>query len=398
MAPATAENPVAIMYTKEGCPNCVLAAALLQTQQAELTTHVLENVQELQQYLGTNVASFPQIILNGKHIGGYQQLRDKLEEPILRDNPNRFSPFPIQYGDIWALYKKAVSSFWPVEEILLHKDYEHWQSLSKDEQHFIKHVLAFFASADGIIQENLAAAFATEVTIPEARQFFSYQIFSESQHAEMYALLIDTYIKDPKEKLHLFKSIQTVPSVKKKADWALKWLDPQKPFAARLFAFACVEGVQFSGSFAAIFWLKSRGLMPGLCASNSQIARDEGSHMEHGVALYNHLVNKLSQQQAEAIIREAVEHEIEFLTEALPCSLIGINCEAMAKYIKHVADRLLKQIGYDPTYNVTHSLDFMELISLEAKQNFFEVVSTDYNKHGMLAKPEEQVFSLDTAF
>ena len=214
----------------------------------------------------------------------------------------------------------------------------------------------------------------------------------------MYALLIDTYIKDPVEKQHLFKSIQTVPSVKKKADWALKWFDRQKPFAARLFAFACVEGIQFSGSFAAIFWLKSRGMMPGLCSSNGFVSRDEALHMEHGVALYNHLKHKLTQQEAESIVREAVDHEIEFLTEALPCSLIGINCPAMVKYIKYVADRLLKQIGYESMYNVTHDLDFMELISLTAKNNFFESTSVEYNKHSLVVDPKDQVFDLDTAF
>lgn len=390
--------PKAIIYTKEACRNCQLAKELLQTITSNVITHPLPDVAALQSLLGERATAFPQIFLGGNHIGGYTQLKERLQEPLLMDNPNRFTPFPIQYPDIWDLYKKAVSSFWPVEEVKLNKDYDDWVKLSPNEQYFIRHVLAFFASADGIIQENLAAAFATEVTIPEARQFFSFQIFNESQHSEQYSLLIDTLIRDPVEKEHLFKSIQTIPCVQKKAQWAMKWLDRSKPFPARLFAFACVEGVQFSGSFAAIFWLKSRGVMPGLCTSNEFISRDEASHLEHGVALYKHLKTKLSQQEAEDILSDAVDHEVEFLTDALPCSLMGINCDAMTKYIKHVADRLLKQIGYHPMYNVTHDLDFMELISLQGKANFFETVESNYNKHGMLTKQEDNVFALDEEF
>lgn len=386
-----------IIYSKQGCAYCDKALQLLREEGYDITRHELSSLSELRDRLG-DVSSFPQIFLQGRHIGGYQQLFERFQEPILRENPDRFSPFPPQYPEIWKLYKLAGSSFWPVEEVKLGKDPADWDKLTEQERFFIKHVLAFFASADGIIQENLAAAFAVEVTIPEARQFFAYQIWNESQHAEMYALLIDALIKDPVEKEHLFHSIQTIPSVKKKADWALKWLDPSKPFAARLVAFACVEGVQFSGSFAAIFWVRKRGLMPGLCSSNEFISRDEGLHMEHGVALYKLLRHKLPEHQVRDIVREAVDHECEFLTAALPVSLIGINCAAMVKYIKHVADRLLQQLGYHKMYNVTHDLDFMELISLSGKVNFFEHTESGYNRHNMVMGQEGRVFGLDADF
>lgn len=385
------------MYTKAGCSYCDKALELLRDRGCSIRQHQLPSLDALQRLLG-DVRSFPQIFLNGKHIGGYQQLRERYEEPILRDNPNRYSPFPLQYPEIWRLYKLAGSSFWPVEEVKLNKDSDDWAKLSDNERYFIKHVLAFFASADGIIQENLASAFGVEVTIPEARQFFAYQIWNESQHAEMYALLIDTLIKDPHEKQDLFRSIQTIPSVKKKAEWAMKWLDPTRPFAARLVAFACVEGVQFSGSFAAIFWVRKRGLMPGLCSSNEFISRDEGLHMEHGVALYRLLRHKLTQREVQAIVAEAVEHECEFLTAALPVSLVGINCDSMTKYIKHVADRLLLQLGYSKMYDVTHDLDFMELISLTGKVNFFEHTESGYNRHNMVTDKKNNVFALNAEF
>lgn len=397
LSPRDDFSGTAILYTKQGCSYCDRAHRLLIARGYSVQQHDLGSLKDLQRLLG-DVATFPQIFLDGKHLGGYQQLQERYDEPILRDNPNRYSPFPLQYPDIWRLYKLAGSSFWPVEEVKLNKDGDDWTRLTDDERYFIKHVLAFFASADGIIQENLASAFAVEVTIPEARQFFAYQIWNESQHAEMYALLIDTLIKDPDEKKHLFRSIQTVPSVRKKAQWALKWLDPSKPFAARLVAFACVEGVQFSGSFAAIFWVRKRGLMPGLCSSNEFISRDEGLHMEHGVALYGHLRHKLPQHEVHAIVSEAVDHECEFLTAALPVSLIGINCASMVKYIKFVADRLLVQLGYDKLYRVTHDLDFMELISLVGKVNFFEHTESGYNRHNMVLDDKDNVFGLDAAF
>jgi ribonucleoside-diphosphate reductase subunit M2 len=294
-------------------------------------------------------------------------------EPLLTPDDNRFVMFPIKYDDIWKMYKKQIECFWRAEEIDLTKDLTHWDSLSNDERYFISMILAFFAASDGIVLENLATRFMNDVQVSEARAFYGFQIAMENIHSESYSLLIETYIKDKEEKHKLFNAIENFPCIKKKSDWAQKWIhDNRSSFATRLVAFACVEGIFFSGAFCSIYWLKKRGLMPGLTFSNELISRDEALHCEFAVLLYNKLVRKLDKSRINEIIKEAVDIEIEFICDALPCKLIGMNSELMTQYIKFVADRLVVQLGYKKIYNVTNPFSFMELISLEGKTNFFE--------------------------
>ena len=304
-----------------------------------------------------------------------------MEDPILSPSLARFTTFPVRYADLWDLYKKAVGSFWTVEEIDLAGDLKDWDKLSSDEQHFIKMVLAFFAASDGIVMENIDMNFSNDVQIPEARSFYAYQGFNESIHSETYSLMIDKLVRDPDEKARLFRAIETVPAVKKKAEWALKWMRPGSPFAQRLAAFACVEGIFFSGSFCSIFWLKKRGLMPGLSFSNELISRDEGLHQEFAVTLFSHLLDKPSQDTITEIVRSAVEIEKMFILEALPCKLIGMDSAEMSRYIEFVADRLLMQLGGPKVWNSENPFDWMETISLEGKTNFFEKRVGDYSKH-----------------
>lgn len=320
----------------------------------------------------------------------------EMHEPILEESNSRFVIFPIQHHDIWALYKDAVAVFWTAEEVDLSNDLVDWEKLNKNEKHFISYVLAFFAASDGIVNENLVERFASEVQISEARCFYGFQIMIENIHAEMYSLLIDTYIKDTAEKNFLFQAIETIPVVKKKADWALKWIsDREASFADRLVAFACVEGIFFSGSFASIFWLKKRGLMPGLTFSNELISRDEGLHCDFACLLHSHLNNKC--KFVKKIVMEAVEIEKEFLTDALPVSLIGINADSMCQYIEFVADRLLLALNEEKVYNSQNPFDFMELISLRRKANFFEMRVGEY-KRAAVGPPQAQGFSIDDNF
>jgi len=325
---------------------------------------------------------------------------DHTKEPLLRDNPNRFVIFPIQYDDIWQFYKKAVASFWTSDEIDLSRDIADWEGLKPNEQFFVKHVLAFFAASDGIVNENLVERFAQEIQIPEARFFYGFQIAIENIHSETYSLLIDTYIRKTEEKTKLFNAIETIPAVKKKADWALKWIaDDESCFPDRLVAFAAVEGIFFSGSFAAIFWLKKRGLMPGLTFSNELISRDEGLHTDFACLLFQHVVQKTSAQRVLEIIHSAVEIEKEFLTEALPVKLIGMNSESMCEYIEFIADRLLVALGFPKFYHMANPFPFMDMISLEGKTNFFEKRVAEYQKAGvMAASPEDNLFTLDADF
>ena len=322
-----------------------------------------------------------------------------LIEPILAPDNNRFVLFPIQKDDIWSFYKKAEASFWTAEEIDLSPDLIDWENkLNDDERHFIKHVLAFFAASDGIVNENLAEHFLSEVQYTEAKFFYGFQIAMENIHSETYSLLIDTYIKDSSEKDHLFNAIDTLDCVRKKADWALRWID-KGSFAERLVAFAAVEGIFFSGSFCSIFWLKKRGLMPGLSFSNELISRDEGLHCDFACLLYTrHLVNKLPKEQVRDIIMNAVEIEKEFVADAIPVKLIGMNSDLMCQYIEFVADRLLMELGNEKEYNATNPFDFMEMISLQGKSNFFEKRVGEYQKAGVLAGKENQTFSLDEDF
>lgn len=320
-------------------------------------------------------------------------------EPILESNNNRFVLFPIQHDDIWKFYKKAQASFWTAEEIDLSPDLVDWENkLSDDERHFIKHILAFFAASDGIVNENLAEHFLSEVQYTEAKFFYGFQVAIENIHSETYSLLIDTYIKDSAEKTHLFNAIDTLDCVRKKAEWALRWID-KGSFAERLVAFAAVEGIFFSGSFCSIYWLKKRGLMPGLSFSNELISRDEGLHCDFACLLYTkHLVNKLSKEQVKEIIMDAVTIEKEFITDALPVRLIGMNSDLMAQYIEFVADRLLVELGNEKVYNVSNPFDFMDMISIQGKTNFFEKRVGEYQKAGVLAGKENQSFSLDEEF
>jgi ribonucleoside-diphosphate reductase beta chain len=320
-------------------------------------------------------------------------------EPILQENPNRFVLFPIEHDDIWQFYKKSEASIWTAEEIDLSQDFDDWDNkLSDNDRYFIKHILAFFAASDGIVNENLAENFVREVQYTEAKFFYGFQIMMENIHSETYSLLIDTYIKDKTEKNYLFNAIDNIPCVRKKADWALRWISGGG-FAERLVAFAAVEGIFFSGSFCSIFWLKKRGVMPGLTFSNELISRDEGMHCDFACLLYNqHLVNKLDKKVVEQIITEAVEIEKEFVSDAIPVNLIGMNSNLMCQYIEFVADRLLLSLGNDKIYNAENPFDFMEMISLQGKTNFFEKRVGDYQKAGILSSKEEAVFSLDDDF
>ncbi len=359
----------------------------------------------------TGIQETPDTMLNKRvitpteeHAGDsaeYEQLKKKARkpEPLLEENPNRFVLFPIRHQRVWEMYKKAEASFWTAEEVDLASDHNHWNSLTADEKHFIKSVLAFFAASDGIVTENLAGRFMTEVQIPEARCFYGFQIAIENIHSEMYSLLIDTYVKDPAEKDRLFNAIETVPSVKKKAEWALRWIEKAgaDTFPERLVAFAAVEGIFFSGSFCSIFWLKKRGLMPGLCFSNELISRDEGLHCDFACLLYSMLVNRPSTNIPTQIIKEAVEIEKEFVSESLPVGLIGMNAELMCQYIEFVADRLLVALGCPKVYNAANPFPWMEMISLQGKTNFFERKVGEYAKASVGHK-EKRVFSLQEDF
>jgi len=308
------------------------------------------------------------------------------DEPLLRDNAQRFVLFPIKYHEIWQMYKKAEASFWTAEEIDLSKDMHDWNNkLNDDEKYFVSHILAFFAASDGIVNENLVERFSGEVQVPEARCFYGFQIMMENIHSETYSLLIDTYIKEPAQRTHLFNAIDTIPAIRKKADWALRWIsDKESSFGQRLVAFAAVEGIFFSGAFASIFWLKKRGLMPGLTFSNELISRDEGLHTDFACLLFSHLNNRPSKQVIEDIIVDAVRIEQEFLTEALPCALLGMNSNLMKQYIEFVADRLLVALGNEKVYKSTNPFDFMENISLGGKTNFFEKRVGEYQKAGFM--------------
>lgn len=320
------------------------------------------------------------------------------EEPILKEDKNRFVIFPIQHSDIWEFYKKAEASIWTAEEIDLSADAIDWEKLSDDERHFVSHVLAFFAASDGIVNENLAENFLSEVQYAEAKFFYGFQVMMENIHSETYSLLIDTYIKDNQEKDKLFNALDTIDCVKKKGEWALKWIESDS-FVERLLAFAAVEGIFFSGSFCSIFWLKKRGLMPGLTFSNELISRDEGLHCDFACHIYmEHIENKLPQQKIYDIIIDAVEIEQEFVSDALPVSLIGMNAKLMSQYIEFVADRLLEQLGCEKYYNATNPFDFMEMISLQGKTNFFEKRVAEYQKAGVMTENSRTDLSFDEDF
>jgi len=321
-------------------------------------------------------------------------MAEEKEEPLLKENPRRFVLFPIQYNDIWKFYKQAEASFWTVEEVDLGGDRESWEKLTENEQHFIKHVLAFFAASDGIVNENLVMNFAKEIQIPEARSFYGFQQAIENIHSEMYSILIDTYIRDEEEKTKLLNAIETIPCVQHKAKWAMKYMDSEKnTFGERLVGFAAVEGIFFSGSFCAIFWLKKRGMMPGLCFSNELISKDEGLHTNFACLLFKYIVNKPSKERIREIITDAVSIECEFVKDALPVELIGMNSNAMIQYIKCCADRLLNALGCEKVYNTPNPFEWMELISIDGKTNFFEKRVSEYSVGGM-----KKTFGFDDDF
>ncbi|CAG9310283.1 unnamed protein product [Blepharisma stoltei] len=327
-----------------------------------------------------------------------QEISVPKPEPLLTENPQRFVMFPIHYHDIWTMYKKHVASFWTAEELDISQDLRDWERLNDNERHFIKYVLAFFAASDGIVLENLANRFFNDIQIPEARAFYGFQMAMENIHSETYSMLIDAYITDQTEKNILFNAIENYPSIKRKADWALKWASSDAPFAQRLLAFAAVEGIFFSGSFCAIFWLKKRSLMPGLTFSNELISRDEGLHTDFGCLLYTYIANKLSQETVHDIIREAIDIEKGFIIDALPVELIGMNSRLMSQYLEFVADRLLVSLGYEKLYRAANPFEWMEMISMQGKTNFFEKRVSDYQKTGVMADKSEKEFRLDVEF
>ena len=321
-----------------------------------------------------------------------------MADPIVTPTLDRFSTFPITYPKLWEMYQKAQASFWVSAEIDLSSDPTDWAKLTADERHFISHVLAFFASSDGLVNENLAARFLRDVQIPEARSFYAFQIAMESIHGETYSLLLETLIKDPDEKKSLFGAITTIPCIAKKAQWALKWLESSRSFAERLVAFACIEGIFFSGAFCSIFWLKKRNLLPGLCTSNEFISRDEGLHRDFACLLHDHLLDKAPTETIVAIVTEAVELEKEFVCEALPCALIGMNSDDMSRYIEFVADHLLATLSVPKHFGVSNPFPFMENLSLQNKQNFFETRVSTYQKAGVLDGGQDRVFTQDEDF
>lgn len=347
----------------------------------------------------TNVVTNPMDAVQIRETAIAKRRKREAEEPLLQENPHRFVIFPIQHADLWKMYKDHVSVFWRPEEVDLSKDMGHWTGLTPNEQHFIKRVLGFFAGSDGIVMENLGQRFMNEIQVPEAKFFYGVQMMMETVHSEQYSLLIDTYIEDRTEKVEILRSIQTVPCIQRKAEWALQWIGSEEAdFPTRLMAFAAVEGIFFSGAFCSIFWLKQRGLMPGLTASNEFIARDEGLHTDFACLLYSKCKHRLPKTKAHKLIREAVKIEKEFITEALPCSLIGMNAARMAEYIQFVADRLLVSLGYEKLWGTANPFPWMERISLEGKDNFFEKRVTNYALAGVGADQSKMTFALNEEF
>lgn len=385
------------------CPFCTKAVDLLDLKRQQYQTIAMTSMQDVNEYLNDldpeyTASTYPQIVYNGKIIGGYDKLCDVIDEPLLEENPLRFTLFPIQHKSLYDLYTKAIASFWTPAEISLADDVRDWKTLSEDDRFFIKNILAFFAGSDGIVMENLAMNFLNEVQSAEARQFYSSQIMMEAIHSETYSLLIDA-LAEPGEALQLFQAIDVMPPVRKKAAWAMKYLDASKRFAERLVAFICVEGILFSGSFCAIYWLKRRGVMPGLCLANEFISRDEALHYEFGVEMYTrYLKHKLPNGTVEAIIRGAVDTELEFVCDAIPCKLIGMNSDLMCQYIKFVADRAMMDLTGTKIYNASNPFPWMELIGLDSKVNFFERFPSQYQRAGVMTQPEQQTFAVDEDF
>jgi ribonucleotide reductase beta subunit family protein with ferritin-like domain/glutaredoxin len=397
------------VLSKKTCTYCDAVKELLTRHNASF--EVIDCVdwndaQSILEMYGYSTASktFPLVIeiqhggAGARMLGGFEATRDHFEEPLLSCREDRYCMFPIEMPDVWSLFKKAQASYWVAEEISLRDDVADYEALKPEEKHFINHVLAFFAESDGIVSENLAVNFFKEIQSAEVRGFYAFQLAMEQVHSEMYSLLIDSFVKDHDEKKRLFNATVHLPAVKAKAEWAMKWLDTSRRFAERLFAFTCVEGILFSGSFASIYWLKQRGILPGLCLSNAFISRDEGLHQEFGTTLYRKLIRKLSDVTAHEIVKEAVDNEIIFINEAMRCDMIGMNPRLMSQYIQYVGDRLLVDMGHPKMYNATNPFDFMNLISLRGKENFFERVPSEYARAGVMATAEDQTFAVDEDF
>jgi len=377
------------------------AATPVKSSSDELKEHTPEKLQASQACSSTNNSPTQHINQLCEKMDKAKLEEEESTELLLRENKSRFVLFPIRHHAVWEMYKKHMASFWTVEEIDLSQDGKDWESLTSDEQHFIKMVLGFFAASDGIVLENLAERFITEVQLPEARCFYGFQLMMENIHSETYSLLLDAYIKDPEEKDKMFNAIETIPCIQQKANWAFKWINSSQSFAERLVAFAAVEGIFFSGSFCAIFWLKKRGKMPGLTFSNELISRDEGLHCEFACLLYSMLEKKLPESTIHEIIGDAVKIEQSFVCDAIPVALIGMNSAMMATYICYCADRLLAMLGYSKLYNVQNPFEWMEMISLQGKTNFFEKKVAEYQKSGVMAKlaqPTANDFSVDEEF
>lgn len=386
------------IFSKEGCELCDEAARLCEREGIEFKKLTIGR-DELEKKVGGRFDAFPQIFLGERRIGNFFNLEEWVEteyEPLLHPTENRYTVFPLRYPKLWEMYKKAQHSNWSAEEIDFSRDPSDWKTLSEQEQRFLKLVLAFFAGSDGVVLENCMSNFGEEVQVPEARCFYAFQMFNEAVHGETYSLLIDTLVDDEREKNELFSAMSRVPCIEEKARWAMKWFDAtSKSFGERLFAFACVEGIFFSGAFAAIFWMKKRALLPGLCFSNELISRDEGLHTEFAVELFGMLRHKPSHVTLRAIVGEAVAIEKRFITESLPCALIGMNAEKMCAYIEYVADRLLKMVNVAPIFNSKNPFDWMENISMEGKTNFFEKRVGEYSK---MADRVEETIAFDANF
>lgn len=398
------------IYSKPNCPRCDEVKQLFNRLGMKYNVIQCNSIQNVVQHLVDtvfeeeiySVSSFPIVTFKSDSqswLGDYYFVIDKYHEPLLAKNVHRHSLYPISYPDVYEMYKKARASYWQPEEISLAKDTNDWHSMNEDEQKFVSYILAFFSASDGIVNENIDINFSKEIEIPEVRAFYAFQEAIESIHSEMYSILLDKYIEDPSKKAFLQKGISTIPSIKKKASWAQKYMNNDLSFSKRIIAFACVEGIYFSGSFCAIFWLKKRNLLPGLAFSNELISRDEGLHTDFAVLLYNHLRNRVPENEVHEIISDAVKNEKEFIIESLPCRLIGMNSDLMSQYIEFVADRLLSELGYSKLYHSKCPFDFMENISLEGKTNFFERRVGEYAKAGVMNdNSTEQVFDLDAEF
>ena len=395
-----------VVYSKtSGCEYCDRAKELLDARGLAYETRSFDTIQELkdaiQHVTPTTIRSFPVIFRDGVHVGGYVNLRDMLDEPILSQDNERLAAFPIEYPVIYDLYKRHVASFWTSDEISLTDDVTGFESLTSDERRFVLHVLAFFSQADGIVLKNIDLNFSNDVTLFESKLFYAIQSFMEAEHAITYSQLIDSLVTDSAERMQLLDAIAHIPAVRDKAEWASRWLDRSRSFAERLVAFACVEGILFSGSFCAIFWLKTRVSMPGLSLSNQFIARDEKMHVDHAIALFHQLKHKPGRGVVMSIVTEAVENEIKFISDAIPNGLVGMNSELMTTYIKFVADQLMLDLGFAPIYGCRCPFSFMQTLGLEGKTNFFESRASEYSRAGVgpvVAEPDGSGTSDDDDF